>query len=292
MQKPRKPATKMPRLLHDSFQGVAIRLPQALKLFFKARLETAKHIARRALRVMLMPAQQVHDQRGNQRPRQADKMPAWRTPPPPPAAQTGYRATPVRKNMGTNTMQIASVETNAGTAICCAPSRMACLSSFFRPRLRSMFSSSTVASSTRIPTASASPPRVMMLKVSPSALSTITEVRIESGMEIAMISVLRQLPRNSRIMAAVRQAAVSASLHHSLNRRPHKQGLVEQRIQFQFRRQGLRHLRQHVLTFFTMSMVEAPPFFSTLNSVPRTPSCRTMLVCGEKPSRTWATSRT
>ena len=36
-----------------------------------------------------------------------------------------YRATPVRKNMGTNTMQIESVETNAGTAICCAPSRMA-----------------------------------------------------------------------------------------------------------------------------------------------------------------------
>ena len=35
-------------------------------------------------------------------------------------------ATPVRKNIGTNTMQMQSVETNAGTAICCAPSRMAC----------------------------------------------------------------------------------------------------------------------------------------------------------------------
>ncbi len=34
-------------------------------------------------------------------------------------------ATPVRKNIGTNTMQMQSVETKAGTAICCAPSRMA-----------------------------------------------------------------------------------------------------------------------------------------------------------------------
>ena len=36
-----------------------------------------------------------------------------------------YRATPVRKNMGRKTMQMASVETKAGTAICCAPSRIA-----------------------------------------------------------------------------------------------------------------------------------------------------------------------
>ena len=34
-------------------------------------------------------------------------------------------ATPVRKNMGTNTMQMHSVETSAGTAICCEPSRIA-----------------------------------------------------------------------------------------------------------------------------------------------------------------------
>ena len=31
---------------------------------------------------------------------------------------------------GTNTMQMQSVETNAGTAICCAPSRIACTSGF------------------------------------------------------------------------------------------------------------------------------------------------------------------
>ena len=36
-----------------------------------------------------------------------------------------YRATPVRKNIGRNTMQMHKVETNAGTAICRAPSRIA-----------------------------------------------------------------------------------------------------------------------------------------------------------------------
>ena len=63
-----------------------------------------------------------------------------------------------------------------------------------------MFSIATVASSTRMPTASARPPSVMMLIVSPSALSAMSEARIDSGIEIEMMSVLRQLPRNSRII--------------------------------------------------------------------------------------------
>ncbi len=37
------------------------------------------------------------------------------------------------------------------------------------------------------------------------------ELRIDSGIETAMITVLRQLPRNTRIISAVRQAAMSAS---------------------------------------------------------------------------------
>jgi len=74
-----------------------------------------------------------------------------------------------------------------------------------------MFSISTVASSTSIPTASASPPRVMMLIVSPSALSRITDTKIDSGMEIEIMIVGRQSPRKSRIMAAVSKAAVNPS---------------------------------------------------------------------------------
>ena len=43
----------------------------------------------------------------------------------------------------------------------------------------------------------------------------ITEVRIDSGIVSAMISVLRQLPRNSSTIAAVRPAAISASIDHA-----------------------------------------------------------------------------
>jgi hypothetical protein len=55
------------------------------------------------------------------------------------------------------------------------------------------------------------PPRVMMLMVSPSAERQISELRMESGMETAMMMVERQLPRKMRIMMPVRQAAMMAS---------------------------------------------------------------------------------
>ena len=109
-----------------------------------------------------------------------------------------------------------------------------------------MFSIVTVASSTRMPTASARPPSVMMLMVSPSALSTQMEARIESGMEIAIISVLRQLPRNSRIMMAVRQAAMIASRTTPLTAARTKMRLIGDRLDLQLRRKRGGDLRQHV----------------------------------------------
>ena len=74
-----------------------------------------------------------------------------------------------------------------------------------------MFSIVTVASSTRMPTASASPPSVMMLRVSPSADSVAIEPSTDSGMEVAIISVERQLPRKMRIISAVSEAAMTPS---------------------------------------------------------------------------------
>src|ERR1022692_3459439 len=90
---------------------------------------------------------------------------------------------------GTNTMQMHNVETNAGTAIWLAPSRMALMMGLRWPMLRWMFSISTVASSTRMPTARAKPPSVMTLMVSPSRFSTASEVRMESGMEMQTMMV-------------------------------------------------------------------------------------------------------
>ena len=69
----------------------------------------------------------------------------------------------------------------------------------------------TVASSTRMPTASASPPSVMTLIVSPSSESAVSAARMASGIESVMIRVERQLPRNSRIIAPVSAAAITPS---------------------------------------------------------------------------------
>ena len=125
-----------------------------------------------------------------------------------------------------------------------------------------MFSIATVASSTSMPTASARPPSVMMLIVSPSALSTMIELRIESGIETAMITVLRQLPRKTRIISAVRQAAISASRSTPEIDACDEHRLVGERLDLELRRQArLRSAAAAVLTLLMMSSVEALPTF-------------------------------
>ena len=114
---------------------------------------------------------------------------------------------------GTKTMQMQSVDTNAGMAICCAPSKIALVSGLFMCMLRCTFSISTVASSTRMPTASAMPPSVMTFRVCPSRDRIKIDTRIDSGIEMQMMIVLRQEPRNSRIIAAVKPAAITASFN-------------------------------------------------------------------------------
>src|SRR5260221_11988624 len=54
--------------------------------------------------------------------------------------------------------------------------------------------------------------RVIMLMVSPKALSVTIEHRIANGIEIAIIRVLRKSPKKSRIISAVKQAAITPSL--------------------------------------------------------------------------------
>ena len=154
-----------------------------------------------------------------------------------------------------------------------------------------MFSIATVASSTRMPTASARPPSVMMLIVSPSALSTMIDARIESGIETAMISVLRQLPRNSRIISAVRQAAIDASRSTpSIEARTKTDWSASGSISSSGGSAG--RMRGSVsLTRVDDVERRGVAVFWIVSSAARWPSTRTMLVCGGKPSRTWATSR-
>ena len=59
--------------------------------------------------------------------------------------------------------------------------------------------------------ASASPPSVIRLIVSPKAQRETIDTSTDSGIEIAMISVLRQAPSNMIIIVAVSVAAMTPS---------------------------------------------------------------------------------
>ena len=65
-----------------------------------------------------------------------------------------------------------------------------------------------------------------MLMVSPSAPSTIRETRMERGMDTAMMRVLRQLPRKTRIMTTGETAGNDALAHHAADGAAHKDRLI------------------------------------------------------------------
>jgi hypothetical protein len=125
------------------------------------------------------------------------------------SGENRYFAVPCSRKTGTNTMQMHSVERNVGVPTSPQPCTMASARCARRPRLRSMFSITTVPLSTRMPTASAKPPSVMVLSVSPPIPISSTAVMIDKGMAARIITVNRQLPRNSRIMSAVSAAAMA-----------------------------------------------------------------------------------
>ncbi len=230
-----------------TFQPALVALAQVLEAFFESDLQADQRIAARprlARRLVLMAAQQIlghgrherareqiggqhreHHRLGQRHEQIARHAPSERT-----WARTRCRWR-ASKQMPEPRSAGRRPEWPARSLCPCA-------------RLRLMFSISTVASSTRMPTASASPPRVMMLMVSPSALSTMSEVRIESGIETAMISVLRQLPRKDQDHQPGQAGGNRRFANHAIDRRAHKNRLVGQRLDVEFRRQAGHDLRQ------------------------------------------------
>ena len=100
------------------------------------------------------------------------------------------------------------------------------------------------------------------------------EVRIESGIDTAMISVLRQLPRNSRIISAVRQAGDHASrTTPSTAARTNSDWSASGSIFSSGGSAGQRCAAASRLTRSTMSSVEALPVFWIVSSTARWPSC-------------------
>ena len=85
-----------------------------------------------------------------------------------PSGVNRYFAGPCRNTTDTNTQLMASVETKVGTAMPAAPCKVACGNAMpSSVSSRCVFSMVTVESSTRMPIASARPPSVMVLMVSP-----------------------------------------------------------------------------------------------------------------------------
>ena len=154
-----------------------------------------------------------------------------------------------------------------------------------------MFSIVTVASSTRMPTASARPPNVMMLSVCPAAASPATAASTASGMEAAMMTVDRHEPRNSRIIRLVSAAAITPSRTTPETAAFTNNDWSASGCTLRSGGSVSASLGRIAFTPSTIAMVEAAPLFSTVISTARRPSTRTTLRCGGDPSRTCATSR-
>ncbi len=110
------------------------------------------------------------------------------------------RGAPCMKNDEMNTARMQTIAKSRGMAVCAFPSRTAlAIEGAWRIWVW-MFSISTVASSTRIPMASASPPRVITLIVCPASQSATRAAISASGIFNKTMIALRQSRRNTRII--------------------------------------------------------------------------------------------
>ena len=89
-----------------------------------------------------------------------------------------------------------------------------------------------------------------MLMVWPSALRTMIETKIESGIEIEMTIVGRQSPEEKQDHACGQKSSSQGFHHHAPNRRAHEKRLIEERSDFHFRRKRLRRTLSHALHAF------------------------------------------
>ena len=108
-------------------------------------------------------------------------------------------------------MQIASVATVSGWITSPAPSKMATVIFLPSVKFRWIFSITTVALSTNRPIARARPPSVIRLMLLPVRNNPMMPANTASGIVAETITVLRQLPRNTRISTETRIEEMIAS---------------------------------------------------------------------------------
>ena len=132
----------------------------------------------------------------------------------------------------------------------------------------------------------------MMLSVSPIADSMVMEPSTASGIEVAMMMVERQLPRNSRIITLVSSAAMMPSRATPVIAPRTNSDWSPMKPILSASGSEIPDPDTFCLMPAMISSVETEPAFSTIISTERLPSTCTMLVCGGLPSRMVATSRT
>ncbi len=83
-----------------------------------------------------------------------------------------------------------------------------------------------------------------MFSVSPIMYSAMIEVRMDRGIDTAMMQVLRQLPRNTQDQRGRQAGGDHRFAHHAADCGPDEPRLVEQRRDLQVLGQSLRDDRQ------------------------------------------------
>jgi hypothetical protein len=108
-----------------------------------------------------------------------------------------------------------------------------------------------------------------------------SDVRIESGMEMQTIRVLRQLPRNSRIIRAGKTGGNQRLAQNALDRGADEDRLIASATTFSSGVTLARMPGSAAFTALTMESVDALPFRVTVIRTPRDPLVRTILFCTE-----------
>ena len=122
------------------------------------------------------------------------------------------RTAPCMKSAGRNTAKMHIMASRQGTAVSTVPCQTACATDDAAGMRAWMFSTTTTASSTKMPTASANPPSVMMLTVCRASHSATSDAIRASGMVITTTVTLRQSRKNSSTIRPVSKAPSNPSL--------------------------------------------------------------------------------
>ncbi len=124
------------------------------------------------------------------------------------SARKKLPVTPVIEISGRKTTIGVMVEPTSGTRISFSADRMASARLWPASRCRTMFSTTTMASSITNPTAAASPPSVIRLKLAPMARKAMNVIAIVAGITSPATSELPQSRRNSTRMMAARTSPI------------------------------------------------------------------------------------